>query len=290
MSPQLHRWIYGFFPHSFAQQYRDGGFRPVVFLSHGLEVALFASMAVVAASIAVRARWRILHAPAGLVASYLGGVLLLCKTMGANLYALMAVPIVLFTRPRTWINVALAILLIICAYPMLRTYDIVPVHRFTEAVSAVSADRSSSFQLRVTNEDSLLAKANQKPFLGWGGWARNRIYQEESGEDLSVTDGEWIMRFGTFGWLGYLSLFGLFAFSVFRSRRVVSGPVTQDAIVVGGLSLLLAVNALDLIPNANLRPLTYLLAGSIAGCVRARYRRKVIQPNVKTSSAVAVAS
>src|SRR5262249_42632755 len=30
MSPQLHTWIYGYFPHSFGQQVRGGGFRPVV--------------------------------------------------------------------------------------------------------------------------------------------------------------------------------------------------------------------------------------------------------------------
>src|SRR5262245_19095250 len=42
MSPQLYTWIYGYFPHSFAQQMRDGGFRPVVFIGHGLVVAFFA--------------------------------------------------------------------------------------------------------------------------------------------------------------------------------------------------------------------------------------------------------
>src|SRR5262245_5076305 len=41
MSPQLHTWIYGYFPHSFGQQMREGGFRPVVFLGHGLTVAFF---------------------------------------------------------------------------------------------------------------------------------------------------------------------------------------------------------------------------------------------------------
>ena len=34
MSPQLHTWVYGYFPHEFAQQMRFGGFRPVVFKSN----------------------------------------------------------------------------------------------------------------------------------------------------------------------------------------------------------------------------------------------------------------
>lgn len=38
MSPQLHTIFYGYFPHSFGQQARGGGFRPVVFMGHGLLV------------------------------------------------------------------------------------------------------------------------------------------------------------------------------------------------------------------------------------------------------------
>ena len=49
MSPQLHTQLYGFFPHSFVQQVRGGGYRSVVFLGHGLVVARFVAMATVAA-------------------------------------------------------------------------------------------------------------------------------------------------------------------------------------------------------------------------------------------------
>ena len=274
-SPQLHRWVYGFHPNQFAQQYRDGGFRPVVFLDHGLEVAIFTSMVVVAALVMVRAKWRIVRMPSSVVAGYLGVVLLLCKTLGAAVYSVVLAPIVLFTRPRTWLNVALAILLLVCAYPALRTFNLIPVHHIAQAANSVSAARKSSFQMRVANEDILLAKANQKPFLGWGAWGRNRVYQQGTGEDISVTDGTWIIEFGGWGWLGYLSYFGLFAASVFRGRRAVRGPINENSIVIGGLSLVVAVNVLDLIPNSFLVPFTYLAAGSVAGAVRARSASRV---------------
>jgi hypothetical protein len=45
----LHTWVYGYFPHSFAQQLRYGGYRPVVFMGHGLLVALFAAIALISA-------------------------------------------------------------------------------------------------------------------------------------------------------------------------------------------------------------------------------------------------
>ncbi|MFU8832817.1 MAG: hypothetical protein ACNA7J_11780, partial [Wenzhouxiangella sp.] len=51
MSPRLNIWIYGFFPHQWTQHLRGGGFRPVVFLNHGLAVGLFLAMAVVASCV-----------------------------------------------------------------------------------------------------------------------------------------------------------------------------------------------------------------------------------------------
>jgi hypothetical protein len=288
MSPQLHRWIYGFFPNSFVQQYRDGGFRPVVFLSHGLEVAIFASMAVIGSLIMMRGKWRVYGTPASLVSGYLGAVLVLCKTLGAIMYAIVAAPVVMFTGPRTWMRVSIAILLAVCAYPMLRTFDIIPVHHITQLAESISPDRSASFKMRVNNEDILLAKANQKPFFGWGTWGRNRVYEQGSGEDISVTDGTWIIQYGLYGWLGYLSFFGLFAAAVFRARRMVRGPATRSSIAVAGLSLLIAINVLDLVPNSWLLPFTYLAAGSVAAAVQVRSGAPAKRQQLNRSRAAAV--
>jgi hypothetical protein len=272
LSPQLQRLVYGSNPSGFITLARAGGYRPLVFLSTGLELAMFTSMAFIAAIVAMRARWRLFNVPDGTVATYLGGLLLLCKTLAAIIYGTAAAPLVFFTTPKTWVRVSSVVILIICAYPMLRTYDIIPVRRVAAAAGTVSADRAGSFQFRVENEDRLLNKANQKPFFGWGTWGRNRVFDKESGTDLSITDGGWIIRFGMYGWLGYLSLFGLFATAIFSARSGVKGPISSSTVVLGGLTIILAINLIDLIPNANLLPLTYMLAGSIAG--RARVRRK----------------
>jgi len=50
LSPQINTWVYGFFQHSFEQMMRDGGFRPIVFLPHGLWLAFFMMTAVLAAA------------------------------------------------------------------------------------------------------------------------------------------------------------------------------------------------------------------------------------------------
>lgn len=270
MSPQLHRWVYGYFPHSFGQQIRDGGFRPVVFLEHGLQVALFTSLAVIGALLALRNRWRIVRVPAELAAPYLGIVLLLCKTLGALVYATVAAPIVLFTRPRFWSTMACAMLLFVCAYPTLRWHGLIPIQHISSAAAAISNDRAGSFQFRAENEGQLLAKANEKPLFGWGTWGRNRVRDAETGRDISTTDGTWIIQYGMFGWFGYLSLFGLLASASFRAARAVGHETTPDSMVVGGLSLMLAINVIDLLPNSNLTSLTFLFAGSISTAVGAR--------------------
>ena len=49
MSPQLNRIFYGYFPHSWVQHIRGNGFRPLVFLDHGLWLSLFLSGTTLAA-------------------------------------------------------------------------------------------------------------------------------------------------------------------------------------------------------------------------------------------------
>jgi hypothetical protein len=156
---------------------------------------------------------------------------------------------------------------------MLRGAGVIPVERIASLANSVSTDRSASFETRVTNEKLLLAKASQKPWFGWGTWGRNRVYDQWTGKDVTITDGEWIIQFGTFGWLGYLSLFGLLTLAAFRALSAVGDQVTSASMVVGGLTLLLGVNAIDLLPNSNLTPLTWLVAGSITSAAAVRIKR-----------------
>ena len=265
MSPQLHRWVYGYFPNdAFAQQIRGSGFRPVVFFPHGLSLALFTALALLATLVLVRTRSRIFGQWPGLVAPYLGGLLLLCKSFGPVIYSVLLAPLILFTRPRTWVKIGCAASLFVCAYPFLRANGLTPITLVSNVAQSVSPDRNASFQTRVKNEEALLTKADQKPFLGWGGWGRNRIFDTWTGQDISVTDGGWIIQFGCFGWVGYLSFFGLLALAQFRSLYLMDKEVTSSNTVRGGLALLLAVYVIDCIPNAIHMSLIFLLAGSIS--------------------------
>ena len=269
MSPQLHRWVYGYFPHaSFAQQMRDGGFRPVVFFSHGLALALFTAIALLAALILLRQRTRIFGLSAGLSATYLTALLLLCKSLGPVLYAVTLSPIILLTKPRFWVKIGCAASLFVCAYPILRSTGLSPTDLVTSVARSVSVDRSKSFETRLQNEEQLLSKAREKPLLGWGEWGRNRIYDEWTGQDISRTDGAWILQLGTFGWVGYIGLFGLMAAAEFAALKRTGKEITPANINRGGLALLLGVYIIDSIPNATDFSLIFLMAGAAASVPR----------------------
>lgn len=261
-SPRLNVHVYGFFPHDWRQHIRGGGFRPVVFLKHGLWLGIFFACATLAAF----ALWRIdrtRHRRLYLAgALWLLGTLFLCKALGALMIALAVIPLLLFLPVRLQIFAAAAIAGLITTYPTVRAAGLVPTDWIVEQVREMSSERAGSLQFRLDNEDILLAKAKERPLFGWGGWGRMRVY-DERGRDISTTDGEWIITFSRGGWVRYIGEFGILSFAIFtlalRWRRFTLDPVTA------ALSLILAANMIDLIPNATTTPLTLLMAGALAG-------------------------
>jgi len=265
-SPQLHTWIYGFFPHFFGQQVRGDGFRPVVFLGHGLVVAIYTSMATAAISYLARSRVALFGISSWVWLSYLFGVLILCKSLGALIFAIFSVTLIVFAEKKLMRNVCIVSALIVLGYPALRGADLVPVQAVSNLVAQYSEERAGSFQTRIDNENQLLTRASERPWFGWGGYGRNRVFDKDTGKDLSVTDGEWIIVVGIDGWLGYVAVFGMLCIPALLSNRMGNGRVgARDVLVI-----ILIVNLLDLLPNSSLSPLTWLMAGAIVPFVMAR--------------------
>ncbi len=270
MSPQLNVMFFGFFPHEFQQHMRAGGFRPVVFLHHGLWLSLIFCMAVIAAAALWRQRIRD-GARAGqwlFAGIYLLLVLFLSNSLGAFVLALLLAPAVLFLGLRGQFLLAGVIAVVVLVYPVMRSAGLIPVDFILEQAGKVSAERAQSFEFRLDNEDMLGAWAAQKPFAGWGIWGRNEVYDPETGRSLTVTDGYWIIVIGVFGWLGYIAQFGLFTLPTILlafGRRAAAAAAATPA--TAGLSVVLATNLIDLLPNATLSPITWLIGGAIAGHV-----------------------
>ena len=288
MSPQLHTWIYGYFPHSFGQQVRGGGFRPVVFIGHGLGVAFFAMTTVVAAAAFWRVGARLFNLPAVAIAGYLGIVMLLCKSLGSFVYGAVATPVVRFP-PRLQIRLAIALVSIALLYPTLRATDLFPTAHLVDMAELVSDDRARSLKFRFDQEQQLLNHAWERFTFGWGRFGRNRVYDEDSGRDMSVTDGRWIITMGQFGFFGFLAEFGLLALPVLRAASSLRYAASaHEQVFLAALALILAINVIDLLPNALLSSFTWLIAGTLLG--RAEALRTTAQKPLKRSVKVSESS
>jgi O-antigen ligase len=269
MSPQIHTFLFGYHPHSFAQTYRGGGWRPVVLTSHGLELSLFMSIATLAAAGIARRNLQILRVPGKYAAVFLAVVVIFCKSTAATLYMIVLLPLIAFARPLVKVSVAAAILTIVMIYPTLRIFDVFPTTALTNAAVLVSDDRAQSLEYRFRNEDLLMERIRQRPIAGWGGYSRSSTYAAYSKKLLTVPDGYWLVRMASGGVLGILPVFAVFSMPVFlalaRVRKIRSA---RNRSWFATLALMIAVIALDVLPNAEINSLTFFLPGALLGAMR----------------------
>jgi hypothetical protein len=269
-SPQLHTSVYGYFPTQFIQSRRGSGFRPVVFMNHGLSVAMFLFSGLCAATALHKAR--VITRPTPIVHAFIDGALVLAgRSLGSIIYSLLAVLLQLLTSTKTVARVALVLACIALAYPLMRLSGVIPTQEIGNFFGRISEERRDSLVFRFTNEDQLLARAMEKPAFGWGGWARNRVYAWEGypGEqwawarDSSVTDGQWVLVLGVSGFVGFAGLFTTLLFPVFRFARNHSRLPQTSQVLLGSLTLLVALFTIDLLPNAQSDFLPLVYAGAV---------------------------
>ena len=264
MSPHIHYKVYGFMQHSFGQAVRGGGYRPMVFMAHGLALALFVCVAALAAWQLTKARATVLGVPSRLIAIALTVLLALMNSLGALVYGIVAVLVTWFLKPRTQLLVACVVALVVALYPLLRTWGVFPTQELVDLAARVSQDRAASLDFRFTNEDLLLEKALQKPLFGWGTWARNYVFTSW-GARSSTVDGEWIAFMGAFGMIGFACRFGLLLFPIWVAFRRLKHVEKSDRPLLAGVAWAAILYALDLLPNGLFNEMPFFLSGSVIG-------------------------
>jgi len=277
MSPQLHRQIYGFFQHSFEQHMRDGHFRPLAFLDHGLMVAmLMASSGLIAWWLWRSGALRVFH---GVGMGWIAGLLMvttfLCRSVGALVLLATGLAVLELTRR---LKTPLLVLLLVAAPAAYATVRI----QGTDASGLVAladeyfgAKRSESLGVRIRNEDALVARAMERPVAGWGRGNGLRIVSE-SGRDISVVDGLWIILIGTAGLLGLITL-GLFlAAPTLALLWTVPARSWHHPAVAPAAAMAVSVSiwAVEEILNGMITPFFPLMAGAVVSFVLAASRAK----------------
>jgi hypothetical protein len=290
MSPQLSNWIYGFFPSGMASEARSGGFRPVVFMANGLATAFFMATSFFAATALWRTRTAITPVPPAALSGFLTVIIILCKSAGALTYTVLGGLMVRLMTPKAQLRVAVFLVSVGLFYPVLRVTDLFPDHAALDVAFVFSHDRAESLRFRFDQEKQLLDRAMQRPILGWGRYGRSRVYDDNSGDDTSFTDGAWIITLGQFGLLGFLAQFGLLALPVFRAWSAFDHARSEkDRIYLSVLALIVALTFVEQLPNSSISSWTWLLAGALLG--RAEYLKPMMRRGRKfrnsTDAAVA---
>lgn len=265
LSPQLNIWIYGYFQHSFEQMIRGDGFRPIVFLYHGLWAAFLALTGVLSAITIARSDQGRRALLWWALAGYMALVLILCKSMASILYAAAFAPVLIFLTTRMQFRVAMLLACLVLAYPVLKSIHVIPEAEILAYAETIDEDRANSLRFRLDNENILLDRAMERPVFGWGSWGRNQIYDGTTGEIMTTTDGRWIITIGVYGWVGFLAEFGLLTLPILLVWWRASATGNAIPPWVGGAVVILAINVIDMIPNATLTPMTWLFAGALLG-------------------------
>lgn len=137
-----------------------------------------------------------------------------------------------------------------------------PEEKLLANIAEIDAERAYSLEFRMANENVLMERALELPFFGWGSWGRNHVMNSASGEWETITDGRWVLTLGVLGAVGLVAEFGLLLMPIFL---LLSAGIARDperfSPYAPPLALLLSLNIFDLIPNATLTPITWLLAG-----------------------------
>lgn len=274
MSPQLHHMVYGFHQHDFGQTVRFGGYRPMVFMQHGLMVALWMTAATLSAfwlwhTKAIRQVW---HVPVGWAAAILGATAILCKSaLGLLLLAIGITVLCLCKRVRRpW--PVLCLVLVVPAYCTLRVTGAITGDSLLSTSQALfGADRAQSLETRLKSEHLYIDKSMQRPILGWGGWNRTATWDEES-HFSAIPDGLWIITLGENGVLGLATLLaGMLIGPVMLHRRVpVDRWSAPPYAAAAAMAVVVALYMVDNLMNAMVNPVYAVAAGGIVGFVAVR--------------------
>ena len=301
-SPRLHQAIYGFrtYDHGSLANRRLGGWRPLVFQRHGLMLGVLMASATLLAcwfwfTKSVRlfplmppgmrgkqiaqdsdsGRRRVVDAIGPTIVFWpivlgLLGVFVLCRALNGLLVFAIACA-------------ALAALRVVKIRIPLLMFALIPfvfagtriVQQYTsfsfdqplvDMVAKIDEDRAGSIAFRFENEHMLTEKAMERPLLGWGGWGRNRVYDDD-GNDLTVTDGYWVITLGQNGLIGLTASFLCLLGPVFLllKRHDARTLCLPEYTAATGIAAVLCMYTMDCLPNSMLNPMYVMAAGGLTG-------------------------
>jgi len=273
IGPELHRIVYGMYADpDYLQAVRMNGFRPVVFMQHGLMVGLF----MMAATMCGFWLWwrgalpkRFGFVPMWFIVLVQTAATILTRSTGAIVLLIVGIGGLLsLTMLRRGLLLYLLVAVpsgYVCAR-ILGNWDGV---NLVQAVNdSMGAERAGSLLVRFRNERLLIDKALIKPITGWGPNGANNIYNS-SGKIIVIPDGFWVILLGSGGIVALVCFYGALLLPMVAllqklPRNCLATPATAAPMV---LALIAVLFSIDCLANAMLNAIYILGIGSVAGIV-----------------------
>lgn len=275
MSPNLNWQVYGFGGTgiTYSQELGKWGSRPRVFMGNGLAVGMFMTTASVIGVWlwSTRSIHRIWSIPSGYLVVLLVSTAILCKNLGALFLLFLGITVLFAVK---WARTPVPVYLLILAAPVYMgvrgagTWSATPM---VAAASMVHPARGRSLNTRLINENRLVDKALDRAVLGWGRWGRGRVYNEK-GQDISITDGLWVITLGRTGLVGLVALtcVQLLPVLLVARRYPVHSWARPPTAPVAVVAVAVALYSIDNLFNAMLNPLPGVAIGGLVCLVAQR--------------------
>lgn len=267
MSPQLHNMLYGFQQHDFNQTKRYGGYRPMVFMEHGLAVAMWLATSGMTAFWLWRAKAvdRILGITPGWAAVILIGTTFCLHSLGAAflmVVGLIALMLTGYTKSRIWI---LLLTLIPPTWITIRTLNLWDGKNVVAMLQQYDPRAAESMGVRFHSERVLSTRALKHPIYGWTPWLF--FDKKEVQQQHGVPDQMWIIALGHSGLIGLVSLTVALLMPIWLVawRIPVQYWVHAGAAPVAALAMLVTLHMCDNLFNAMVNPLFIICAGGLTG-------------------------
>ena len=288
IAPILHQWVYGYAQHALDQQIRWGGWRPMVFMNHGLMLGFWMC------SIALVAYWQwrskaitqLAGVPMGLIVTALAVIAVLTRSTGAIALALMGLMVLLMVGWRRSLMPVYLLLLAVPVYIAIRVSGVLRLETIMWFIETFNIPRPGSLFQRFRSEQLYIDTMWQTPgqVLFGRGWFTFRLDARYTGFDRyeahviyrqAVTDALWLVLFARGGLVHVFTVMGLYFIGPWRllrsfTRAELFSTAGAPLLV---MTLVIATYNVDNLLNAMHNPVYLFVVG---GMIEVAARRKAI--------------
>ncbi len=253
--------------------YRWGVIQPIVFMDHGLSIATFMAACLLAVVGLAKARLTLFRINLRLAWAVVYAGLILSLNVAGIVYGSTLSALMVFTSPKMVARVSVLLALLVVTYPALRMGGLFPFEQILELAGRFDEERQRSLAGRFYEEEYVVDLMGDRFLWGWGNIMRvpgaEGLGGWEAGGYEGGLDGYWVIELGIHGAFGLEFRLALLLLPVFVAwRKLGRLRSRKEQALLGALMAIVAMRAVDLLPNGWWNNLPVFLSGALYGLAK----------------------